>query len=97
MFFLFHSFKTKGNLTKHMESKAHYKKCVEKGINPHTPIEDDSYSEEADSAMTTKGTNSLMRTEDGDTVSDDCSDGTDLDIDLESSGKLSIFLTFNNK
>ncbi|KAJ2947964.1 hypothetical protein O0L34_g9756 [Tuta absoluta] len=28
------SFKTKGNLTKHMKSKAHYKKCCELGINP---------------------------------------------------------------
>ena len=28
------SFKTKGNLTKHMKSKAHYKKCVELGIRP---------------------------------------------------------------
>ncbi|XP_023934049.2 uncharacterized protein LOC112043028 isoform X2 [Bicyclus anynana] len=29
------SFKTKGNLTKHMKSKAHYKKCSELGINPN--------------------------------------------------------------
>ncbi|XP_030027601.2 LOW QUALITY PROTEIN: uncharacterized protein LOC115445458 [Manduca sexta] len=29
------SFKTKGNLTKHMKSKAHYKKCCELGINPN--------------------------------------------------------------
>ncbi|XP_021360307.1 uncharacterized protein LOC110454878 isoform X2 [Mizuhopecten yessoensis] len=28
------SFKTKGNLTKHMKSKAHHKKCVELGIIP---------------------------------------------------------------
>ncbi|XP_048515374.1 uncharacterized protein LOC105683921 isoform X3 [Athalia rosae] len=28
------SFKTKGNLTKHMKSKAHYKKCVELGVVP---------------------------------------------------------------
>lgn len=34
------SFKTKGNLTKHMKSKTHYKKCVELGI----PVED--YSEQ---------------------------------------------------
>ena len=28
------AFKTKGNLTKHMKSKAHHKKCVELGISP---------------------------------------------------------------
>ncbi|KAI5712768.1 hypothetical protein M8J75_010999 [Diaphorina citri] len=28
------SFKTKGNLTKHMKSKAHFKKCVELGVSP---------------------------------------------------------------
>lgn len=28
-----YSFKTKGNLTKHMKSKAHFKKCCELGIN----------------------------------------------------------------
>ncbi|XP_071490471.1 uncharacterized protein [Diadema antillarum] len=28
------AFKTKGNLTKHMKSKAHTKKCLENGINP---------------------------------------------------------------
>ena len=28
------AFKTKGNLTKHMKSKAHHKKCVEMGISP---------------------------------------------------------------
>ncbi|XP_026686290.1 transcription factor HIVEP3 [Diaphorina citri] len=27
-------FKTKGNLTKHMKSKAHFKKCVELGVSP---------------------------------------------------------------
>lgn len=35
------AFKTKGNLTKHMKSKAHHKKCVELGIIPvPTSIDD---------------------------------------------------------
>ncbi|XP_063822433.1 uncharacterized protein LOC135072453 isoform X1 [Ostrinia nubilalis] len=34
------SFKTKGNLTKHMKSKAHYKKCCELGINPNEGTEE---------------------------------------------------------
>uniref|UniRef100_S4RG07 HIVEP zinc finger 3 n=1 Tax=Petromyzon marinus TaxID=7757 RepID=S4RG07_PETMA len=33
------AFKTKGNLTKHMKSKAHSKKCLEVGVNP-TLLED---------------------------------------------------------
>ncbi|KAK7863739.1 hypothetical protein R5R35_011143 [Gryllus longicercus] len=40
------SFKTKGNLTKHMKSKAHYKKCVELGISPVPTVVDDSYIDE---------------------------------------------------
>nr|CAD7402109.1 unnamed protein product [Timema cristinae] len=36
------SFKTKGNLTKHMKSKAHYKKCVELGIVPVPTMVDES-------------------------------------------------------
>ncbi|XP_060084028.1 uncharacterized protein LOC132563285 [Ylistrum balloti] len=36
------SFKTKGNLTKHMKSKAHHKKCVELGIIPIPTQVDDS-------------------------------------------------------
>ncbi|XP_076307468.1 uncharacterized protein LOC143223408 [Tachypleus tridentatus] len=36
------AFKTKGNLTKHMKSKAHHKKCVELGIVPVPTTVDDS-------------------------------------------------------
>lgn len=36
------AFKTKGNLTKHMKSKAHHKKCVELGIIPVPVTIDDS-------------------------------------------------------
>ena len=36
------SFKTKGNLTKHMKSKAHHKKCVELGVNPIPTTVDES-------------------------------------------------------
>ncbi|CAD5114530.1 DgyrCDS3653 [Dimorphilus gyrociliatus] len=35
------SFKTKGNLTKHMKSKAHQKKCIESGIVPVPSAVDD--------------------------------------------------------
>ena len=36
------AFKTKGNLTKHMKSKAHHKKCVEMGIVPVPTAIDES-------------------------------------------------------
>ncbi|XP_076246743.1 zinc finger protein schnurri [Calliopsis andreniformis] len=42
------SFKTKGNLTKHMKSKAHYKKCIELAILPvPTTVCDDNIDKEA--------------------------------------------------
>lgn len=76
-----------------MESKAHFKKCVEKGINPHTPIEDGTNVEEDHSPTTATSHNvSQAHTEDCDTVSDDYSDGDELEIDVESSGK-SFFLS----
>lgn len=41
-FFFAYSFKTKGNLTKHMKSKSHFKKCTELGLNPiPTSVDDD--------------------------------------------------------
>ena len=47
------AFKTKGNLTKHMKSKAHHKKCVEIGVVPvPTNVEDLAYlSPDANSAL----------------------------------------------
>lgn len=70
-----------------MESKAHYKKCLEKGIDPQTPIEDGANAEEDRLATTASSHNPPQNTEDCDTVSDDYSDGDELEIDIESSGK----------
>ncbi|KAH6927359.1 hypothetical protein HPB50_002320 [Hyalomma asiaticum] len=42
------AFKTKGNLTKHMKSKAHHKKCTELGILPVPTTVDDSTQVDAD-------------------------------------------------
>ena len=51
VFIIFYSFKTKGNLTKHMKSKAHFKKCTELGLNPiPTSLPDDDGCEFDDSA-----------------------------------------------
>ena len=38
------AFKTKGNLTKHMKSKTHHKKCVELGISPIPTTVPDEYN-----------------------------------------------------
>lgn len=49
--FTFHSFKTKGNLTKHLRSKAHYKRCVEMGVVPVPTVVDESHVNEAALAL----------------------------------------------
>lgn len=50
------SFKTKGNLTKHTKSKAHYKKCVELGVVPvPTTVCDENADREAMGAQSTAG------------------------------------------
>ncbi|CAG5101751.1 Similar to Hivep1: Zinc finger protein 40 (Mus musculus) [Cotesia congregata] len=50
------SFKTKGNLTKHMKSKAHYKKCRELGIDPvPTTVCDENIDKEAIARLTAGG------------------------------------------
>lgn len=69
-----------------MESKAHFKKCLEKGIDPQTPIEDGANVDEDRTASTATGQNMQQGAEDCDTVSDD-SDADELEIDVESSGK----------
>lgn len=70
-----------------MESKAHFKKCLEKGINPQTPIDDGCNSEDDRSANTASSHSEMQANDDCDTVSDDYSEGDDLEIDMESSGK----------
>lgn len=49
--FSFYSFKTKGNLTKHLRSKAHYKRCVEMGVVPVPTVVDESHVNEAALAL----------------------------------------------
>eukprot|EP00092_Neocalanus_flemingeri_P003719 GFUD01003996.1.p1 GENE.GFUD01003996.1~~GFUD01003996.1.p1 ORF type:complete len:2148 (-),score=343.88 GFUD01003996.1:108-6551(-) len=69
------SFKTKGNLTKHMKSKAHSKKCVELGIIPVPTSADDNQMDDS------KGSGEIAIAGDSDT--DDCDDADDLDEDDE--------------
>ena len=67
------SFKTKGNLTKHMKSKAHSKKCVELGIVPVPTSADDQQMDDS------KSSGEIAFAGDSDT--DDCDDADDLDDD----------------
>lgn len=67
-----------------MESKAHYKKCVEKGLNPNQTIEDTTVLGDGPHEMTPTDANLPLGMEDGDIASDDYSEGDD----MESSGKL---------
>lgn len=83
--YCFNSFKTKGNLTKHMKSKGHYKKCIELGIDPEKSIEEDATSTADDTeTVSTSNINNNNRTNSTeDTESEESSDGED----GESSGK----------
>ncbi|EFN74645.1 Human immunodeficiency virus type I enhancer-binding protein 2-like protein, partial [Camponotus floridanus] len=61
------SFKTKGNLTKHMKSKAHYKKCVEFGIVPvPTTVCDENIDKEAIARLAAGGGNTEESSEEED-------------------------------
>lgn len=69
------SFKTKGNLTKHMKSKTHYKKCIELGLSLEELTDQiKCYSESKEPSSSNMGDNS-------------CSDNTTDADESESEGK----------
>lgn len=82
-----------------MKSKAHYKKCVELGLNPLLSAVDENYNpEDEDSSMASSGgehNSNMVDGEDG-SDSDDMSDGdeNDNDNDNDGSGKYFIILLF---
>lgn len=82
------SFKTKGNLTKHLRSKAHYKRCVEMGIVPVPTVVDESHvNEEAlalQGKMEQEGKLDNLDDDDEDDDDDDEGDEDDEDDDDES-------------
>lgn len=83
------SFKTKGNLTKHMQSKTHFKKCIELGINPGPMPADGEFLDvdvefDQQSSTSAGGRTSSMA---GESDSDDYSDN-----ESESSGKFHQFI-----
>ena len=69
------AFKTKGNLTKHMKSKTHHKKCVELGISPVPTSVPDDYNSATDEPGVPGPSNSQLQPGD--------SDSEDLDSDGE--------------
>lgn len=82
-------FKTKGNLTKHMKSKAHHKKCVEKGIVPvPTQIDDTQIDQEALKMQCefSKKAKIKTKTEDGTTAGVDNDEDTDDADEMDDDG-----------
>ncbi|XP_072037837.1 LOW QUALITY PROTEIN: uncharacterized protein [Amphiura filiformis] len=65
------AFKTKGNLTKHMKSKAHSKKCLENGITPGEGDLDQSYEDGDDPNHQFSDADEDTDSADGDTSDDD--------------------------
>ncbi|CAN8017153.1 unnamed protein product [Ixodes persulcatus] len=78
------AFKTKGNLTKHMKSKAHHKKCTELGILPVPTTVDDSTQVDADTlARQEQQQREISEEDDEDDDEDDEDDDEDDEEDDE--------------
>uniref|UniRef100_A0A8D2CVI5 Zinc finger protein 40 n=1 Tax=Sciurus vulgaris TaxID=55149 RepID=A0A8D2CVI5_SCIVU len=81
------SFKTKGNLTKHMKSKAHSKKCVDLGIS--VGLIDEHDTEEADEKQRYSYERSGCDLEDSDGPEEDDNENEDDDEDSQAESGLS--------
>ncbi|XP_075682748.1 zinc finger protein 40 isoform X2 [Rhinoderma darwinii] len=81
------SFKTKGNLTKHMKSKAHSKKCMDMGIAVG-PIDDQDTDDSGERQRYT-GERSGFDGDDSDGAEDDDNDNEDEDEDSQAESVLS--------
>ncbi|XP_055945282.1 uncharacterized protein LOC129975987 isoform X2 [Argiope bruennichi] len=84
------AFKTKGNLTKHMKSKAHHKKCTELGIIPVPTTTDDSQiDEEALAKQVEKKKIQFSDGEDADDDDDEDSDESEDECESDASSMMS--------
>ncbi|KAJ8334891.1 hypothetical protein SKAU_G00405300, partial [Synaphobranchus kaupii] len=72
------SFKTKGNLTKHMKSKAHSKKCMEMGVSLGS-VDDQDIDDAGERSQTGSTDRPGSDGEDSDGVEDEDNDGEDED------------------
>ncbi|XP_064136797.1 zinc finger protein 40 isoform X2 [Loxodonta africana] len=81
------SFKTKGNLTKHMKSKAHSKKCVDLGVS--VGLIDEQDTEEADEKQRFSYERSGYDIDDSDGPDEDDNENEDDDEDSQAESTLS--------
>ncbi|XP_060100196.1 zinc finger protein 40 [Heteronotia binoei] len=81
------SFKTKGNLTKHMKSKAHSKKCMDLGVS--VGLIDDQDGEECGEKQRLGYDRSGFDAEDSDVPDDDDNDNEEEDEDSQAESVLS--------
>ncbi|XP_077209329.1 zinc finger protein 40 isoform X2 [Paroedura picta] len=81
------SFKTKGNLTKHMKSKAHSKKCMDLGVS--VGLIDDPDGEECGEKQRSGYDRSGFDAEDSDVPDDDDNDNEEEDEDSQAESVLS--------
>ncbi|KAM4834700.1 zinc finger protein 40 isoform 1-T6 [Thomomys bottae] len=81
------SFKTKGNLTKHMKSKAHSKKCVDLGVS--VALTDEQDTDESDEKQRFGYERSGCDLEDSDGPDDDDNDNEEDDDDSQAESVLS--------
>ncbi|XP_007950439.1 zinc finger protein 40 [Orycteropus afer afer] len=81
------SFKTKGNLTKHMKSKAHSKKCVDLGVS--VGLIDEQDTEESDEKQRFSYERSGYDIEDSDGPDEDDNENEDDDDDSQAESVLS--------
>ena len=82
------AFKTKGNLTKHMKSKAHTKKCLENGINPSDleqehGIDSSAYEEDDDHQYSDADDNEDTDSADEDSEEEEMDDGMDEEMEID--------------
>nr|XP_015924919.1 uncharacterized protein LOC107452830 isoform X2 [Parasteatoda tepidariorum] len=90
------AFKTKGNLTKHMKSKAHHKKCTELGIIPVPTTTDDSQIDAEALAKQEQIEKKKNQFSDGEEADDDDEEDTDESDDECESDASSLIVTSQN-
>ncbi|XP_054724759.1 LOW QUALITY PROTEIN: uncharacterized protein LOC129235099 [Uloborus diversus] len=91
------AFKTKGNLTKHMKSKAHHKKCTELGIVPVPTTTDDSQIDEEALAKQERIEKKKPQFSDGEDADDDDDDDDSDESDDECESDTSSMIISNQK
>lgn len=87
------AFKTKGNLTKHMKSKAHHKKCAELGISP-VPTSIDTHTQIDTKALAIQ--EAIERASNQPCLNEDFNNMEDDDVDYDSDDQLNLLDDFDD-